>query len=76
MSYQKWYNNDKDLKVCFLVALATCLGTCQCVILIFVHYRQTSTLAMHKRTAHGDDSSIEAETALLLQQADDGNYHV
>ena len=34
------------------------------------NYRQTSTLAMHKRTAHGDDSSIEADAALLLQQTE------
>ncbi len=26
---------------------------------------------MHKRTAHGDDS-VDSETALMLQQADDG----
>ncbi|XP_069132456.1 zinc finger protein 76-like isoform X2 [Argopecten irradians] len=30
-------------------------------------YRQTSTLAMHKRTAHGEDISPESEAQLLAQ---------
>ena len=37
------------------------------------NYRQTSTLAMHKRTAHGDDSSVEPDAALLLQQTEGKN---
>lgn len=31
-------------------------------------YRQTSTLAMHKRTAHGDDSPQDAEPQLYPEQ--------
>ena len=30
------------------------------------NYRQTSTLAMHKRTAHGDDTVVDAEAALMM----------
>lgn len=31
-------------------------------------YRQTSTLAMHKRTAHGEDTSVENEAVLFEAQ--------
>ncbi|XP_046573703.1 zinc finger protein 143-like [Haliotis rubra] len=31
-------------------------------------YRQTSTLAMHKRTAHGEDTTAESEAQLFAQQ--------
>ncbi|KAK7475108.1 hypothetical protein BaRGS_00033660 [Batillaria attramentaria] len=34
-------------------------------------YRQTSTLAMHKRTAHGEDCTAESEAQLFAQQHDD-----
>lgn len=34
-------------------------------------YRQTSTLAMHKRTAHGEDCTAESEAQLFAQQQDD-----
>ncbi len=33
-------------------------------------YRQTSTLAMHKRTTHGDDSGVDE--SMFLQQAEGG----
>ena len=35
------------------------------------NYRQTSTLAMHKRTVHGEDTTPEQEAALLLQASED-----
>lgn len=40
-------------------------------------YRQTSTLAMHKRTSHGEDILPEAEAQLFAQeQGDGGNFYL
>ncbi|XP_025087534.1 zinc finger protein 76-like isoform X1 [Pomacea canaliculata] len=36
-------------------------------------YRQTSTLAMHKRTSHGEDILPEAEAQLFAQEQGDGD---
>lgn len=40
-------------------------------------YRQTSTLAMHKRTAHGEEVTAESEAELYAQQQQHitGSHH-